>query len=254
MKVKLISLNIELISYNEAKYKVLELAKNRISSFCCFANVHMTIEAFRNVGISTSINGADYIFSDGQPLTVALKWLYGIKQDRIAGMDFMPSILKASEQAGLSVFLYGGSSDVLEKLKIKITREFPDLLIAGAISPPYRLLTEQEENFFNQEINNTQANIVFVSLGCPKQELWMARHSSKIKAVLLGVGGAFPVYAELTKRAPDWMQKYSLEWLYRLIQEPQRMWKRYFVTNTLFVLLLFKELLLTKVRIKKIDS
>jgi len=244
MKAKVISLNIALITYEEAVKNVVELAKNRISSYCCFANVHMTIEAFLKSEVSMAVNRTNYAFSDGKPLTIALKWLHRIKQERIAGMDFMPSILKVCANEKLSVFLYGGSPDVIKMVKSKIEREFPGTRVAGIISPPYRMLTEEEENVFVQEINDSGSNIVFVSLGCPKQELWMARNSSKINAVLLGVGGAFPVYAELTKRAPNWMQKYSLEWLYRLIQEPQRMWKRYLITNTMFIYLLVKQLIL----------
>jgi N-acetylglucosaminyldiphosphoundecaprenol N-acetyl-beta-D-mannosaminyltransferase len=144
------------------------------------------------------------------------------------------------------VFLYGSTPKVLEKIKDRIRSRYPGAIIAGAISPPFRELNETEIKEHIQQINESEAHYVLVALGCPKQEKWMATNYNSINAVLLGLGGAFPVAAGLQKRSPAWMQKLSLEWMYRLIQEPRRLFKRYFYTNTLFLWLLAKELLKKK--------
>lgn len=250
MKARVISLNIDILSYSKAVELVFELAKNRISSFCCFANVHMTVEAFRNYENCKAINSATYIFSDGVPITIALRLLYGLKQERIAGMDFLPSLFSKCSSLGLRVFLFGGSATVQSNVLHKLRIEYPGLIIAGYYAPPFRELSETEEKSYVDEINRANPNIVLVSLGCPKQELWMARNSNKIEAPLLGVGGAFSVYAGMINRAPYWMQKYSLEWLFRLSQEPKRLLGRYLFTNSIFIFLLIKELFFSKINKK----
>jgi len=136
---------------------------------------------------------------------------------------------------------------VLKKIEQKALYEFPKLIIAGLFSPPFRKLSESEENEIVKKINYSNASLIFVALGCPKQEIWMKRMKGKINGVMVGVGGAFPVYAGITKRAPLWMQKTSLEWLFRMIQEPGRLWKRYLVTNSKFIFLSLIELIRIRV-------
>ena len=154
----------------------------------------------------------------------------------------MPDLLAVAESRNASVFLYGSTPGVLNAITQGIGKEYPDLKMAGSHSPPFRILTEEEVKEDIKRINDSGANIVLVALGCPKQEKWMARNKGKIKSVMVGIGGAFPVFAGLQKRAPQWMCDFSLEWLFRLIQEPRRLFKRYFVTNSLFLLLLAWEL------------
>ncbi len=173
------------------------------------------------------------------PLVKVLKFFYGIKQDRIAGMDVMPELMKEAEINSLKVFFFGTTPELLEKIRIRAEKEFPRLTIAGMLSPPFNKSLDEET--YIDAINSSGANLVFVALGCPKQEKWMAKHSHKIHAVLLGVGGAFPVFAGTASRAPKVMRDLSLEWLYRLFQEPGRLFKRYMVTNSLFLYLVFKE-------------
>ncbi len=141
----------------------------------------------------------------------------------------------------MKIFLYGSTDEVLQAIEQRIAQEYSPKILAGSISPPFRQLSEEEQNAFIEQINHSGANIVLVALGCPKQEAWMATHSHKIKAVCLGVGGAFPVFAKMQSRAPGFIQKYGLEWLYRLFQEPKRLWRRYLYTNSLFVYLLLKQ-------------
>ncbi|MBV4356368.1 WecB/TagA/CpsF family glycosyltransferase [Parasegetibacter sp. MAH-26] len=201
----------------------------------------MVIEAHENAKFRTQVNDATLVVADGSPVAKACKWLYGTTQERIAGMNFMPAILQKANEHHLAVFLYGSSEETLSKLSILIADKYPGVKLAGAISPPFRPLSNDEHDSFVYQINEAKPNLVLVALGCPKQEKWMADNFKKINATLLGLGGAFAVMAGVQKRAPVWMQKYSLEWLFRLIQEPKRLWKRYLITNTLFIWLLIKQ-------------
>lgn len=209
----------------------------------------MVIEAYKNPDFAKVINSSTYTVADGVPLLKALKLLYGISQERVAGMDFMPRLIAEAEKNDLSVFFYGSSNDVLSKIQEKIKKEHPTLKIAGMFSPPFRPLSDVENKNITDNINQSGANIVFVGLGCPKQEMWMARNSAKINAVLLGVGAAFNTYSGTMKMAPQWMRDNSIEWIYRLFQEPRRLFKRYFITNTLFILLIFRQLLKVKLNL-----
>ncbi|MBN4072152.1 WecB/TagA/CpsF family glycosyltransferase [Flavobacteriales bacterium AH-315-E23] len=247
-KAKIISLDITLGAYRQVLGEIISLGKARMPSFVCFANVHMTVEAAWNEQVKDGISAANIITADGMPVVKAIGYKYGIKQDRIAGMDAMPDLLAMAETENLSVFLFGTTKDVLELIEKKIGIEHPKLRVAGSISPPFgENLNEQSEKYID-EINHSDADIVMVALGCPKQEIWMEKHSRHIKATLLGLGGAFPVYAGLVKRAPRWMQRFSLEWLFRLGQDPRRLFKRYFLTNTIFLVLITAEILSSKLK------
>jgi N-acetylglucosaminyldiphosphoundecaprenol N-acetyl-beta-D-mannosaminyltransferase len=244
--MKVINLHITPITFSDSLLEVIKLAKLQTPSYVCFANVHMIVEAYKDAAFKKQVNNATMVLADGKPVAVACKWLNGKKQERIAGMNFMPCIIEAAEKTGTSIFLYGSTEEVLIKLKAVIQKKHPNILIKGMISPPFRTLTSQEKKDHLNIINTSGAQIVLVSLGCPKQEKWMADNYTRLNAVLLGVGGAFTVMAGLQKRAPEWMQHYGLEWLHRLMQEPGRLFKRYFVTNSIFILLLTKSLLKKK--------
>lgn len=242
-RLQIISLSLHRVSFAESLDKVMGWALARTPAYVCFANVHMTIEAHRDETLRRQINNADLVLADGKPLAVACRWLHGKRQERIAGMDFMPALLREAAQRQARVFLYGSTPPVLDALQQKIRSDFAGVEIAGAISPPFRPLSEEELSGHIGQINQSGAHVVLVSLGCPKQERWMAMHSTRLHAVLLGVGGAFAVTAGLQQRSPAWMQRMGLEWLHRLLQEPGRLFKRYFVTNTAFILLLIKALI-----------
>lgn len=239
--LKIVSLSVNHLTFEESIQQVIDLGLSYTASFVCFANVHMTIEAYRDPLFLQQLNKAAIITADGMPVAKACKWLYQKKQERIAGMDFMPLLLHSLKNTNAKIFLLGSTEEVLLKIKTKILSHYPLVEVVGVASPPFRNITAAEQQQLIDQINNTKPNFVFVSLGCPKQEKWMAAHSHQINAVLLGVGGAFPVFAGLQKRSPLWMQKSGLEWLYRLIQEPKRLFKRYFVTNTLFLFLLCRQ-------------
>ena len=239
---KVISINISTGKYKDFIKEILFLAKKKESSYICVANVHMTIEAYNDENFKNIVNSADIITPDGMPLVKALKLLYRVEQDRVSGPDLMPDLLRKAESQGLSVFFYGSTEEVLKAIIKRARVEYPKLQIAGTYSPPFRELTGEEKEEIAELINDSGANIVFVSLGCPKQEKWMAEMKGKINAVMIGVGAAFPIYAGTQKRAPRWMQKLVLEWFYRLCQEPRRLFKRYFYTNFKFLYLISKEL------------
>lgn len=221
--------------YNEFLDKIMSVAAQKTSYMVCVANVHMFMEAQQNPSFLEIIKSANMVTPDGKPLCWALKLFYGIKQDRVAGMDLLPDLLLRMEKENLSAYFYGGSQQMLDDTQGYIKKTFPGLPIAGAFSPPFRPITPAEQQQQLDAINKATPHIVFVVLGCPKQEKWMASVKGKINAVTIGIGGALPVMIGLQKRAPGWMQHAGLEWLYRLAQEPRRLFKRYAVTNSLFI-------------------
>ncbi|MDX2189198.1 MAG: WecB/TagA/CpsF family glycosyltransferase [Bacteroidota bacterium] len=240
---KIVDLNITPLTYDEVLDKIFSLASSRMSSYICFANAHMAVEARLNKNIAQSVNDATIVTSDGMSVVMALKYLHKVKQDRTSGMDMIFDVIKGAEDKNLSIFLFGTNDNTLSQFISKARKNHPKLNIAGAIAPPYSDFTKEENDKFVETIKSSGADIVFVGLGCPKQELWMAENSHKINAVMLGFGAAFSLYANKLKRAPEFMQKYCLEWMYRLYQEPKRLWKRYLVTNTLFLIYFVRQLL-----------
>jgi N-acetylglucosaminyldiphosphoundecaprenol N-acetyl-beta-D-mannosaminyltransferase len=235
---EIISLNIDLISYQDALAQIVVWGRDKKPSYVCFANVHMAIEAYENKDFASNVNGASLILPDGMPIVKSIQYIHGKRQERVAGMDAFPDLLRLAEENALKVFFFGSTIEVLEKIRFRARKQFPKLNIAGSLSPPFN--RSLDDDTYIDSINNSGADIVFVALGCPKQEKWMATHTHKINATLLGVGGAFPVFAGISTRAPFWMQRLGLEWLFRLGQEPTRLFKRYLKTNTLFILLLLR--------------
>jgi N-acetylglucosaminyldiphosphoundecaprenol N-acetyl-beta-D-mannosaminyltransferase len=235
----ILALNLDLVSYEEALKRIVGWARNKESHFVCFANVHMVIEAYRHPDFADQVNRASLVVTDGVPLMGWLRAISGIKQERIAGMDALPDLLKLASQNRLKVYFFGTTLDVLDRIREKINALYPDVTIAGMFSPPFG--QSLDDDTYIEQINASGADLVFVALGCPKQEKWMATHTAKIHAPLLGVGGAFPVFAGMAKRAPKLMQRFGLEWLFRLFQEPRRLFARYLVTNSLFLALAFRE-------------
>lgn len=236
---EIISINVDIINYDRALTKIIEAGKRRTPGFVCFANVHMVVEAHRDRNFARQVNSAMLVLPDGMPLVKTIKPSNGKRQERIAGMDVFQDLIRLAEREELKIFFFGTTSEILERIKIKTESDFPNIQIAGLFSPPFGRSLDDES--YVDLINGSGANLVFVALGCPKQEKWMASHSAKINAILLGVGGAFPLYAGLTKRAPLWLRDLSLEWLFRLAQEPTRLLKRYFVTNTTFLYLMLRD-------------
>ncbi len=202
----------------------------------------MMVESYKDSKFNKILNNADLVTPDGGPVAKAIKVFHGVKQGRVPGMDLLPVLLSESEKRNKSVFFFGTTDDLLEVIKKKAAEEFPNLNIAGTYSPPFRKLSEQEENDINDMLNKANPDLLFVALGCPKQETWMANHMGKVNACMLGVGQAFRTYAGVEKRLPKWARNLSIEWIYRLYLEPGRLWKRYLITNSFFIYLFTKYL------------
>ena len=222
---------------------ILEWAQSCLSRFVCVANTHMLIEAHRNSEFSSVLLEADLVTPDGMPLVWMMKLLGVRNQDRVAGMDIFMALCDGATRQKLSVFFVGSQFEILSRIKNQIGYDFPNLQIAGMEPLPFRALTPPEDEQIIRQINESGASIVFVSLGCPKQEAWMANHKNKVHAVMIGLGGVFPVYAKIQKRAPKWARESGLEWLYRLFQEPKRLWKRYQSTIPAFIYLAMLQLI-----------
>lgn len=213
--------------------------------YVCFTNAHVSVMAYNNPAYLAVLNQSFMTLADGKPVywVGRLKGVNGIQQ--IPGPDFLPILMGCNVDPPLRHYFYGGQPDVLEKLIAVLKAKFPDAVIAGWESPPYRDLSPHEDSQVVRRIKESKADIVWVGLGAPKQEYWMASHLEQLKpAVLLGVGAAFDFHAGNVRRAPAWARTIGLEWLHRLIQEPRRLWKRYLVTNTLFVIYVLKSLFL----------
>jgi N-acetylglucosaminyldiphosphoundecaprenol N-acetyl-beta-D-mannosaminyltransferase len=181
---------------------------------------------------------------DGAPVAWLLRQTGFPDQERINGPDLMWRYCAHIVGSTESIYLYGATADTLEALERNLLKSFPELKIAGSYSPPFRELTVDEDIAAVNAINESGAGVVWVSLGCPKQEDWMASHRGRVQAVMIGVGAAFDYHAGTVTRAPIWMQQYGLEWLYRLFSEPKRLWKRYLATNSRFLLLAARQLLI----------
>jgi N-acetylglucosaminyldiphosphoundecaprenol N-acetyl-beta-D-mannosaminyltransferase len=197
--------------------------------------VHSVVTARDDPLFREAINGADLSVPDGMPLAWALS-TKAVPQERIYGPDLMWRVCERAAASRQPVFFYGSSSHVLRRLKERLAASLPALRIAGMIAPPYRAQTDAEDVEATNAINGSGAAIVFVGLGCPKQEMWMAQHRGRIRAVMIGVGAGFDFHAGTLKQAPAWMQNSGLEWLFRLTQEPRRLWRRYLYTNSVFLL------------------
>ncbi|MBH0203990.1 MAG: WecB/TagA/CpsF family glycosyltransferase [Nitrospira sp.] len=237
---------IDAVLWQEAIDTLLGWAKERQSSYVCICNVHVVVTAKQDPKFRQVVNEADMTTPDGMPLAWVLRWIGFQRQERINGPDLMWRLCEQAAKKGLSIFLYGSSDETLGRLTDNLKTAFPRLVIAGVCSPPFRPLSDEEDREMIDRINRSGAHLVFVGLGCPKQEFWMAAHRGKIRAVMIGVGAAFDYHAGTVKRAPLWMQRSGLEWLFRLMSEPKRLWKRYLVTNSLFLMYLGLGLFMAK--------
>lgn len=234
---------IDVIDWQSALSRIGRWASAKESRYVCICNAHSVVTATDDAAFSAAVQQADMATPDGAPVAWLIGKQTGQPQQRINGPDLMWRYLADGAAVGGPVFLYGGKVETLEVLHRRVLEEFPDLQIAGIYSPPFRELTADEDQQVVDMVNRSGATTVWVSLGCPKQEKWMAEHRGRIQAVMIGVGAAFDYHAGTIRRAPLWMQRNGLEWLHRLASEPGRLWKRYLVTNSLFMFLAARQLL-----------
>ena len=203
-------------------HEVVQSIPEKNGDYFCFANIHVVMESQKDTQLKEVLDNATGNFPDGMGVAWALKFLGNRFRGRVRGADFTIKLCKYASKHNLKIFFYGNTEETLSLLKEKLNKLYPGLIIAGSISPPFRALTEEEDAAYVKQINDSNADILFVSLGAPKQEKWMAEHKGRIKAVQLGVGAAFSFITGKVKQAPKWMQKTGLEWLYRMPQEPKK--------------------------------
>jgi N-acetylglucosaminyldiphosphoundecaprenol N-acetyl-beta-D-mannosaminyltransferase len=233
---KVIDSFIHALSWEETLKRITVWAKARESRYVCICNVHSVVTATQDKEFKQVLRHADMATPDGMPIVWMLRKLGFANQSRINGPDLMWKYCEQAARSGEKVYFYGSTLETLSRLSVKLLAAFPGLQIGGVYSPPFRAAGENEDDAIIDAINKSGAGVVFVGLGCPKQEKWMASHHHRIQAVLIGVGAAFDYHAGTVKRAPLWMQRNGLEWSYRLLSDPRRLWKRYFVTNSLFII------------------
>lgn len=235
--IPVLSVPIHTTSYRDACDRIQTWATAKTSCYIIAANVHVVMTAYWQKHYRAIVCKAALVTPDGMPLVWALRGLGISRQSRVYGPDLMLAWCDRAAMLGLPIYLYGGTDSTLEKLQHNLEQRFPGLKIAGRYSPPFRTLTIAEETADVERIRATNAPVVFVGLGCPKQEEWMARQQGKLPAVMIGVGAAFSFVSGEVSQAPRWMMRLGLEWFYRLMMEPQRLWQRYFINNPTFIFL-----------------
>ena len=200
--------------------------------YICVSNVHTTVMASEDDNYKSIQNGGFLAIPDGGPLSSIGRFRGFTQMERTTGPSFMEEILK---KGGYRHFFYGSTDETLKKLSENFYTRYPHSKIVGLYSPPFRDLTELEDKEIINMINKTQPDFIWVGLGAPKQEIWMASHFGQVNGLMVGVGAGFDYLAGNIRRAPVLMQKYNLEWLYRLFQDPKRLFKRYLITNSKFI-------------------
>lgn len=206
----------------------------------------MLMEAYWNPAFKTILQKADLVTPDGKPLVLMLRRLGVYHQNQVAGMDVFLNLCNLAESTGVGIYFLGSTNEILAKIKQKLDREYPILKIAGMTAIPHLSIEEiysNRDTELIEDINKSKAGIVFVCLGCPKQEIWMSQYQGLINGVMIGVGAVFSMYVGINPRAPHWIQQAGFEWLYRLLQEPRRLWRRYGSTIPPFLYLAVKQLL-----------
>lgn len=235
VRLPVLDVSISTGTREEIVEELVRLSDHHGSAYVCFVNVHMLIEANRNEIFRTIVNNADVNCPDGLPVARSVGWFYALRQAQVAGPDTLPLLLDAAARTRKRIFILGSTDDVVERFIERAALDLPEAVICGYECPPFRALTEAEDEVLVAKINDAQADMIFVALGCPKQEMWMASHKGRVYGCMFGLGYAIPVYAGMEHRAPRWMIEHGLEWFFRLTSDPRRLFKRYVETNSVFV-------------------
>lgn len=243
----ILGVRVDATSYEDATRQVVRWARFSESRYVCVATVNNVMEARDAPRYMCIMNEADLVTPDGMPLVWGLRWLGIEGATRVYGPDLTPSVLDRAAREAIPVGFYGGTPGALEGLVAGVRSRWPDVEIAYTHSPPFRELTSEEDDRIVSAIDASGVRILFVGLGCPKQETWMADHRGRVRAVMVGVGAAFDFLGGTKRQAPRSMQKSGLEWLFRLATEPTRLWKRYLRQNPRFALLFGAQLIRARI-------
>lgn len=227
---------INLISCKKATQKVFNWVENQSSRYVCLANAHMIMEAYDSKNFWEILNAADLTLPDGMSLVASLRILGVANQEQVCGRDLTLSLCEQAARKKIAVGFYGSSKKVLDDLARNLRRRYPNLNISYSYSPPFRPLSRKEEESVIRDINASEVRLLFVGLGCPKQEYWMAKHKKHFQGVMVGVGAAFDFLSGAKPSPPRWLQNMGLEWLFRLCWEPRRLWYRNLGNNPRFIL------------------
>jgi exopolysaccharide biosynthesis WecB/TagA/CpsF family protein len=235
----LLGINYTASDYENITKAIINHACQRQSIGLSALAVHGLIEAYENPALHQLIQSIHYIVPDGQPIKWCLNYFHKAElKDRVYGPTLTWNVLEKANEQKLSLFFYGSTEKTLRLFQKNISETFPQIKIVGFHIDRFRNATKEEDEQDIEKINQSSAHIILVGRGCPRQEIWVAEHIGKINGVMLAVGAAFDFHANTLKQAPRWMQNNGLEWLFRLIQEPRRLWKRYLFTNSKFIYLI----------------
>lgn len=235
-KVEVFGVGLSVVDYSQACEEIISAAKERRSFAMSALATHGLMESVSDAHLRRLVNGIDLVTPDGQPVRWAMNLLHCTRlEDRVYGPDLTGLVCEDAAKEGIGVYLFGSTLETVETLSRKLSERFPGLIISGMQPDRFREATPEEDREDILRINRSGAGIVLVGRGCPRQERWVADHQGKINAAMMAVGAAFDYYAGNLKRPPRWMQRNGLEWLFRLIQEPRRLFGRYLVTNNKFL-------------------
>lgn len=236
----ILGVNINVTNMKETVSYICENLKELKGNYICVSNVHTTVMSYEDENYRKIQNSGALALPDGGPLSLISRKRGFEDAERVTGPDLMGEIFRISEEKAYTQYFYGSTEETLNILKTKLNQKYPNLKIVGMHSPPFRNATRDEEIETIKEINKVNADFVWVGLGAPKQEIWMYKNKNKVNSLMIGVGAGFDYYAGKIERAPKWMQDNNLEWFYRLIQDPKRLFKRYIKTNFKFIWLCYK--------------
>ena len=235
-KIRVLQVGISATSYDEVCRLLAVWGRAGVTGYVAICNVHSVMEAHNDPAFAHILNGAVIATPDGMPLVWAMRLCGGKDQKRVYGPDLLVKFAEfAAGQEDLGSYFYGGAEGVADQLAQVLTSRFPGFKVAGIECPPFRALTPEEDTAAVERINKSGAKVVWVGLGAPKQERWMAEHVDRIKPVMVGVGAAFDFHTGRVRQAPRWMMRRGLEWLFRLAMEPRRLWRRYLFYNPHFL-------------------
>jgi N-acetylglucosaminyldiphosphoundecaprenol N-acetyl-beta-D-mannosaminyltransferase len=237
-----LGVRISAVDYEYATVKIIKAARKRAPLSVAALAVHGVMTGFTDRVHRRRLNGLDLIVPDGQPVRWALNWVHRLGlSDRVRGPELSLRVVEAAAREGLPVYFYGTTQATLYRLVKNLERTFPELVVAGAEPSKFRRLSRVEKLEVVDRIQRSEARLVFVGLGCPRQEVWVYEYRECLRMPLLAVGAAFSFHAGQLSLAPHWMQRYGLEWLYRLVQEPGRLWKRYLLQGPVYLTLVLLE-------------
>ena len=235
-RLNVLGVGVSTVTRAEVMRIVLGWIEDRSPHYLCAAGAHGIVESQAVAGLKRVFNSAGLTVPDGMPLVWLSHWGGYPQVERIYGPQLMLDVFEQTQGTGVKHYLYGGPPGLAEQLESRLRERYPGTNIVGVYSPPFRPLTPKEDQEIIDRIDRTGADIVWVGLGCPKQEVWMAEHCGRLQApVLMGVGAAFDFITGNKRQAPAWMQRKGLEWLFRLMAEPRRLWKRYIIYNPIFI-------------------